>query len=748
MLSLCNLCSAAEAAACDGDGALGKQMTISGACERRSDLNGAYTLQGTTADGREYYVNGAGYYLFYDANCGGDAETFLARWKIAPVKPSTTATTDLAGDGGTCLVYAILNTAARTLPSSATWRMVCTADSAVDTVLSIAPPTCICKLGYSGDSCEVGSAPPACDGKGASGKQMTISGACEGNSFVNGAYTLQGTTADGREYYTNGAGYLFYDANCGGDAKTSPAEWKIAPAKPSTTATTDLAGDGGTCASNAYLNTAARTLPSSATWNLACAADTSFVDAVLSIAAPTCICKLGYSGENCEVGSAPPACDGDGASGKQMTISGACEGRSSLNGAYTLQGTTADGREYYANGVGQYLFYDANCAGDAETYSARWKITDVKPSTTATTDLAGDGGTCAQNAFLNTAARTLPSSATWLMFCAAADTFVDTVLAIAAPTCICKLGYSGDNCEIGSAPPACDGEGTAGKQLVVSGACERQSSLNGVYALQGKIADGTEYFMNGEGDSLYYETDCTGTPAKWVFGDAARWVFDNTKATTNLANVERGCVSSGYLPSAYTTPPAEAKWRMACELDASFTPVNTATCKCNGKVNTDNQGAPDCSSFSSRYQRPFCYTDVGACSDGRISGSVENAEYSNDVCGGEEYSDVAITIDPPTCVCKPGYSGDNCESGTTTKSTTTTTTTTTTSTTTTSTTTTTTTTTTATMSFSTTTAATGVNSTTATPTTNVTTMPDASTTLAAKIAAPGQTTTTKPTPSV
>jgi len=117
-------------------------------------VNGAYTLQGTTADGREYYVNGAGRYLFYDSNCGGDALTYSAKWMIAPAKPSTAATTDLVGDGGTCGAAAALASTARTLPSSATWQMFCTADTLVDTVLSIAPPTCICELGYSGDNCE------------------------------------------------------------------------------------------------------------------------------------------------------------------------------------------------------------------------------------------------------------------------------------------------------------------------------------------------------------------------------------------------------------------------------------------------------------------------------------------------------------------------------------------------------------------------------------------------------------------
>lgn len=131
-----------------------------------------------------------------------------------------------------------------------------------------------------------------------------------------------------------------------------------------------------------------------------------------------------------------------------MMVSGACERKSFLNGAYTLQGTTADGRAYYANSNGQYIFYDADCSGSGGTLSARWKIVSDKPSTTATTDLAGDGGTCAASAYLETTDRTLPSSAVWQMWCAEGEKS-DTVLSISPPTCICKLGYSGDNCEIG-----------------------------------------------------------------------------------------------------------------------------------------------------------------------------------------------------------------------------------------------------------------------------------------------------------
>ena len=90
----------ADGAACDGEGATGKQVVVSGACEQKSFLNGAFTLQGTTQDGKEYFVN-RGHYLYYDSNCGGDVGTAPAQWMFAD-KPSTTAAQDLAGDGGTC----------------------------------------------------------------------------------------------------------------------------------------------------------------------------------------------------------------------------------------------------------------------------------------------------------------------------------------------------------------------------------------------------------------------------------------------------------------------------------------------------------------------------------------------------------------------------------------------------------------------------------------------------------------------
>merc|ERR1719272_2909604 len=68
-----------------------------------------------------------------------------------------------------------------------------------------------------------------------------------------------------------------------------------------------------------------------------------------------------------------------------------------------------------------------------------------KPSETATQDLVGDGGTCNLNSYLTSISSALPTNAVWLMFCE--NAWTDVAITIAPPTCMCKLGYTGDNCE-------------------------------------------------------------------------------------------------------------------------------------------------------------------------------------------------------------------------------------------------------------------------------------------------------------
>ena len=135
------------------------------------------------------------------------------------------------------------------------------------------------------------------------------------------------------------------------------------------------------------------------------------------------------------------ACDGAGVATKQLSVSGAC--KDGVNGAYTRQGNTESGREYFRDGDGYYLFYDPDCNGDGDTGDAQWMFTSKIPSTTATTDLDGDSD-CAGFGYIKTTGP-LPANAAWRQFCNSAWT--DVAITIAPPTCVCEKEYTGTNCD-------------------------------------------------------------------------------------------------------------------------------------------------------------------------------------------------------------------------------------------------------------------------------------------------------------
>ena len=111
-----------------------------------------------------------------------------------------------------------------------------------------------------------------------------------------------------------------------------------------------------------------------------------------------------------------------------LTLSGtntSCYG-GSLNGIWAYQGETKDGKYYFSRNTqrGQrYLFYDKDTDGADSTvcgYSRRWFIDANEPSTTAISDLDGDGG-CGFTAYTTNAASTStffpPPSAAWKISC-------------------------------------------------------------------------------------------------------------------------------------------------------------------------------------------------------------------------------------------------------------------------------------------------------------------------------------------
>ena len=192
--------------------------------------------------------------------------------------------------------------------------------------------------------------------------------------------------------------YLHYDPDCTGIGQVSPM-WMFSDVKPSTTATKDLAGDGKMCHMAGYLISSSTTPPANGNWQIGCSANGAFATVKIKISTPTCICKLGYSGKNCETGSAPSDCNGVGAAGKQIVVSCMCTSLQALNGAYVQQGNTADGKEFFLNGNTNardvYLYHDPDCSnGYLDNADPEWIFNTNKPSTTATKDLDRDGATC------------------------------------------------------------------------------------------------------------------------------------------------------------------------------------------------------------------------------------------------------------------------------------------------------------------------------------------------------------------
>ena len=100
-------------------------------------------MQGTTASGAPYYkADGSPYWLYWDPDCGGTSG--LTGWLFDGDEPSTTATSDLDGDGA-CVIWAIHISDDSSSPPQglATWRAECSLGSWSSTDVTIhqlAPP--------------------------------------------------------------------------------------------------------------------------------------------------------------------------------------------------------------------------------------------------------------------------------------------------------------------------------------------------------------------------------------------------------------------------------------------------------------------------------------------------------------------------------------------------------------------------------------------------------------------------------
>ena len=227
------------------------------------------------------------YYLYFDTNrdgglnpnecgVGNDADHV---WIINKLEPSTTALQNLDGDEGCQRVAETMQNVTQkdaagtsvsnsTPPNDVVWVFFCDDDDVTPKTVSFAP---ICETTppdysytYPDDwtstntSCQARTEVETCTPRGScqyctnqrqpatqthcNGVQgppadLVLRGDTCGNSELNGVWTYQGTTADGKRYFKHLTWYLFSSIGCGGAVN----KWHISVDKPSTSALQDLA---------------------------------------------------------------------------------------------------------------------------------------------------------------------------------------------------------------------------------------------------------------------------------------------------------------------------------------------------------------------------------------------------------------------------------------------------------------------------------------------------------------------------
>ena len=309
---------------------------------------------------------------------------------------------------------------------------------------------------------------------------VIVSGGCNSATGSTAAltYAMQGTTASGAPYYKapgNGVSWwLYWDPDCSASGKT--AEWVIGTDAPSTTAASDLDGDGD-CISYAYIKSTASSSPPQglATWGAWCSSAWTTADVTVQQLAPPpstpsspspplppspplsssppppqlppprFTCGLGTEGsttsDECEIVCAstpppglsppPPSPPSPLPSPPMIIVSGGCNSATGSTAAltYAMQGTTASGAPYYkADGVNYWLYWDPDCSG-AGGGTTRWIFDSNAPSTTAASDLDGDRR-CNYLARIDSDDSSSPPQglATWRAWCSSAWTDTDVTI--------------------------------------------------------------------------------------------------------------------------------------------------------------------------------------------------------------------------------------------------------------------------------------------------------------------------------
>lgn len=261
------------------------------------------------------------------------------------------------------------------------------------------------------------------------------------NGCKVGAKKIEAIVTVGCDGISN-SGKVTDDCNvCDGDGSTSPlgyeytfGDWKDNGCGNEMTRTESescAAASGCMCSNKRDVKTKTRAGPCCAVdyaytfgdWSDdGCSKEQSRVEVESCSAASNCTCS---NKRNVKTETRAGPCCGEGDPADLRLSGDTCGGE--FNGAWTYEGTTADGKYYYSHdtqssfGV-DYLFFDKDSDGSntgCDWLKNRWFI-DTKSSTTAVHDLDGDGG-CMNTAYTANAASTTsltpPTSAEWTFSC-------------------------------------------------------------------------------------------------------------------------------------------------------------------------------------------------------------------------------------------------------------------------------------------------------------------------------------------
>ena len=243
-----------------------------------------------------------------------------------------------------------------------------------------------------------------------------------------------------------------------------------------------------------------------------------------------------------------------------------------VNFYWIYQGNTANGYGYYKDAAtGNYLHHDVDCNGPendgyyATGEAALWIVTNLKPSTTRTTDLDNSGDCSVIAAILTTS--DIPESGTWSATCRSPD------------------GYS-------------PGEGTLivrdiGQQTAplpqpttsnfkMSGfLCE---AIEYYWIYQGNTANGYGYYKDvATGRYLHYDEDCNG-PENDGYGQTGAspfWIVTSLKpSTTRTTDLDNSGDCSTFISTpatSYVYVPESGEWSAGCAYSDGSFEVESAT---------------------------------------------------------------------------------------------------------------------------------------------------------------------------